>query len=386
MKAIKQSFQVEFNYSVSFTENLFYCKNTLLVDIIKANSLHSNVKVAFVIDKNVDLLHKDLSEKINSYFTIHDLECLPETMIVTGGEACKNDPQILQTVLEFVNEKRIDKHSYLIGIGGGALLDLVGYAASISHRGVKHIRIPTTVLSQNDSGVGVKNGVNYFGKKNFLGCFSPPVAVINDSNFLTTLSDRDWVSGTSEAVKVALLKSKEFYLWMDKNAESIQSRNKKAMAYSIYECAKYHVEHIRNSGDAFEKTSSRPLDFGHWAAHKLEQISNFDIKHGEAVGIGIALDCIYSSKVGLLKEEKAWHVVNCIKKLGLPVTHELLTNDDGSAIRPELLKGLEEFREHLGGILTITLLEDFGKSIDVHTMDVDKLNAAVLALYNPVLA
>ena len=93
----------------------------------------------------------------------------------------------------------------MVAIGGGAVLDAVGYAAATAHRGVRLIRVPTTVLSQDDSAVGVKNGINAFGKKNFVGSFAPPHAVLNDFDLLRTLQDRDWRAGISEAVKVALL-------------------------------------------------------------------------------------------------------------------------------------------------------------------------------------
>ena len=122
-----------------------------------------------------------------------------------------------------IHEYGIDRHAYVLAVGGGALLDMVGYAAATAHRGVRLVRVPTTVLSQNDSGIGVKNSVNAFGKKNFLGTFAPPFAVFNDFTFLTTLSDRDWRAGISEAIKVALLKDATFFAFLEEHATASSS-------------------------------------------------------------------------------------------------------------------------------------------------------------------
>jgi 3-dehydroquinate synthase len=254
-----------------------------------------------------------------------------------------------------------------VAIGGGSVLDLTGYVSAISHRGIKHIRIPTTVLSQNDSGVGVKNGVNYFGKKNFLGTFAPPVAVLNDSQFLSTLSERDWRSGISEAIKVALIKDPVFFEWIEKHADRLMLRSgtNEEMNKLIHRCAELHLEHIR-SLDPFETGSSRPLDFGHWSAHKLEQLTDFKVFHGEAVAMGIALDSLYSSLSGRLKADQAERIIQLLLKLGFEITHPFMQPENDKS---PILLGLQEFREHLGGQLTIMLLKDIGKGEEVHEID-----------------
>jgi 3-dehydroquinate synthase len=257
-------------------------------------------------------------------------------------------------------------------IGGGAFLDMAGYAAAISHRGVKFIRIPTTVLSQNDSGVGVKNSVNYLGKKNFLGTFAPPVAVFNDYSFLESLGERDWRSGIAEAIKVSLIKEISFFEWLEEKAEAMNQRDKAAMIEQIYRCASLHMQHIA-SGDPFELGSARPLDFGHWAAHKLEYLSDFKIRHGEAVAIGIALDCVYSHLTGSLKKDELDRIISLLKKLGFEIFHPALGEND----KINLTNGLNEFREHLGGQLSITLLEKLGKGVEVHEMDLAIIKKSV---------
>jgi len=154
--------------------------------------------------------------------------------------------------------------------------------------------------------------------------------------------------------------------------EALARRNEEVMAYLIHRCAEMHVEHIR-SGDPFEFGSSRPLDFGHWAAHKLEYLTDFQIRHGEAVAIGIALDSVYSAKVGKLSDDELQRILTVIQKLGFDLYHPKLAENDKINLR----NGLQEFREHLGGRLTIMLLDKIGKGVEVHEMDADLIAEAV---------
>ena len=374
MDFLQQDFTVTFQYRVFFTEHLFSASNPVFSDFLKA-AHQSDVKkkILFVIDQGVANAHPQLVNEIDSYFSIfQEVELVPEKLFIPGGEIVKNDESYYKEVIEVINRNNIDRHSYVAAIGGGAVLDMVGYAAAISHRGIKHIRIPATVLSQNDSGVGVKNSINYLGKKNFLGTFVPPTAVFNDFQFLTTLSDRHWRSGIAEAIKVSLIRDAAFFEWLEGNSQALVIRDKAAMKYLVNRCAELHMQHI-SSGDPFELGSSRPLDFGHWSAHKLEQITNFEIYHGEAVAIGIALDTVYSQLIGKLPEESAQRIIQLLLKVGLPVTHpSAVIADDDSPI----LQGLQEFREHLGGELTIMLLNDIGKGEEVHSMDQEIIKEA----------
>lgn len=367
MSFLIQSFSVRFDYRVYFTTDIFHHSNTGLVNFLSERvEPGTRQKILFVIDDGVLNVHSEMINEIKSYFKTCDSVSLIEDIIVTpGGEIAKNDSSSFNAIIEAIDIHKIDRHSYVAAIGGGAVLDLVGFACAVAHRGIKHIRIPTTVLAQSDSGIGVKNGINYKGKKNFLGTFVPPVAVFNDGAFLSTLSERDWGSGISEAIKVALIKDASFYYWIEDNAERLVSRESKIMNQLIRRCAELHLQHIA-SGDPFEAGSSRPLDFGHWSAHKLEQLTDFQVLHGEAVAMGIALDTVYSALSGRLSMEKAERVIQLLTKLGLNITHPLLQFTEGNS---EVLLGLQEFREHLGGILTIMLLVDIGKGEEVHEMD-----------------
>ena len=378
MKEINQSFKVQFDYKVIFTEKLFQISNTCFVDYFK--QFDKAARVYFVIDEGVSEAHPELINEISSYFSQYsnDLELLGEPLIVAGGEDSKNDRSHLDNILKATDTFKIDRHSYIAAIGGGAVLDMAGFATAISHRGIRHIRIPTTVLSQNDSGVGVKNGINSFGKKNYLGSFAPPKAVFNDSTFLTTLDDRDWRSGISEAVKVALIKDEVFFRKIQQDASKLAERDMASMDDLIFRCAEMHMDHIAG-GDPFEMGSSRPLDFGHWAAHKMEQLSNYEIRHGEAVAIGIALDVTYSYLQGRITESECKEVTDLFKDLGFKLYHPVIAETDADG-ELKIIKGLKEFQEHLGGELTIMLFEKLGKGVEVHEMDDSLIKESVKKL------
>ena len=293
---------------------------------------------------------------------------------LTGGEACKNERGHVERVLRAINDADLDRRSYILVLGGGAVLDAVGYAAAIAHRGVRLIRLPTTTLAQGDSGVGVKNAVNLFGKKNWRGTFATPWAVVNDAKLLETLPDRDFRGGFSECVKVSLLKSADDFGDLCRLADDIKARDFDAYWPVLKASCLWHLKHITAGGDPFEALEARPLDFGHWSAHKLEPMSGYKVRHGEAVGMGVALDVIYSAAVHGLPAADRDRVLTCLTDLGLPLSHPLLSDAD------VLMRGLEEFRQHLGGRLTVTMLAGVGDPRDVHEVDPAAMRGAIRTL------
>lgn len=375
MQTIFQQFSVAYQYPVIFSENIFTVSNPSLKSVVNVTELKP--KILVVIEQKINQLYPELCKNIAHYFS-ENLSINPNFIEIKSGEEAKNDYATITKITDAVNTFGIDRHSYILGIGGGSALDAIGFAATIAHRGIRLIRIPTTVLAQNDAAIGVKNSINSYGKKNFTGTFSPPFAVINDSKFLKTLDNRDWRAGIAEAIKVGLIKDLSFFEEIEKNANQLANRELEPMLALIHTCAKLHLAHIA-SGDPFEQGSARPLDFGHWAAHKLEHLSNFEIRHGEAVAIGIALDSIYSYKINLLNFEELQRILNVLKTLGFELfsTYLKTKNADNSFV---ILKGLQEFREHLGGKLTITLLEKLGKGIEVHEIDEDKMVESLIYL------
>lgn len=377
---IKQQVPITFHYNVHFTEHLFNLDNPLLAQVVAADGISPRKAIA-IVDSGVVRHHPKLLENIQLYADWYNdsIHLCSFPLVVTGGEVAKNEPKSVISLHALIDRVQLCRHSYILAIGGGAMLDMVGYAAATAHRGIRLIRIPTTVLGQDDSGIGVKNGINAFGKKNFLGTFAPPYAVINDFHFLTTLDERDWRSGVAEAVKVALIKDTEFFKYISANTDAIVNRDKKVMQQIIYRCAQLHLEHIANSGDPFEAGSSRPLDFGHWAAHRLEHLTDYRLRHGEAVAIGIALDSTYSYLAGWLSYSQWQQILNTLHNIGFSLFVPELINQD---LNPAtcLFQGLAQFREHLGGELTITVLEKIGKGIEIHEVDIALYQQAIALL------
>ena len=369
MEIVNQSFTLDFDYPVIFTEGVFDPGNPVFSRVVNRLESDRRHRLFFVIDENVSRAHPQLRARIPAYAEARpqELELVCAPVEVAGGEAVKADLRHVLTLVEKMNRVGLDRQSFMVIVGGGAVLDAAGFAASICHRGVRVIRVPSTVLAQSDSGVGVKNGVNLFCKKNFLGAFSPPFAVVNDRSLIETLAHRDKIAGIAEAVKVALIRDRPLFEYLEKNAPELSRGEEKPLHYQIRRSAELHLEHIRSSGDPFEFGSARPLDFGHWSAHKLESMTENRLRHGEAVAIGMAVDLVYSVRAGFLNRGVLNRVLSLLRDLGLPVWDEALGMTRGG--ERVVLEGLAEFREHLGGTLHISLIRDIGESFEVTEMD-----------------
>ncbi|MFK7890048.1 MAG: 3-dehydroquinate synthase [Granulosicoccus sp.] len=380
---LKQTFTVSFNYTVHFTEHVFDPGNDLFVKLLQSAGKNFRHRVLVVIDNGVASAVPTLTNDIIVYShrcnTHIELACEP--VVVAGGESLKSNSEELARLQQIVADLRLDRHSFIVGIGGGALLDTVGFVAATAHRGIRHIRVPTTVLAQNDSGVGVKNGVNQFGQKNYLGTFAPPFAVVNDYAFIKALPAREKVSGISEAVKVALIRDAVFFHWLESNANRLTEFNPQSLQYMIKRCAELHMTQIAKGGDPFETGSVRPLDFGHWAAHRLESLSAYTLRHGEAVAIGIALDTRYSVLAGLLAAGVDERIYRLLQHLGFALWHPAMAtvNDKNHA---DILQGLSDFREHIGGELNITLIKEIGVAVEVQQIDQNLMLKAIEWLSN----
>lgn len=357
-------FAVPFDHRLRFTGDILGTDRAVLVDLLEPSGDQA-ARVQVWVDRYVAEARPDLVPALRDFCrsTPDRFQLAGDVHIVAGGEAIKNDFAHLENILKEINDADLDRRSYMLVVGGGAVLDAVGFAAAIAHRGIRLIRLPTTTLAQADSGVGVKTAINYFGKKNWLGAFAVPWAVVNDSALLASLPDRDFVAGFSEAVKVALLKSPAVFDRLCRDAERIGHRDMNAALPMIRASVEFHLAHITRGGDPFEVREARPLDFGHWSAHKLEPMSHFAIRHGEAVAIGLAIDVVYSTLALGLPRADADRIIRCLTDLGFTLSHPLLQETSA------LLDGLEEFRQHLGGRLTITMLRGIGDPVDVHEID-----------------
>jgi 3-dehydroquinate synthase len=373
-----QRFSVAYEYPVVFTSGALDPVNPTLAHVASRLEPDSARRVLAVVDEGVAAAMPGLVDSISAYVEAHaaTLVLAPGPEIVPGGEAAKVSTAVVDTVLRRIHDAGIDRKSCVLVIGGGAVQDAAGYAASIAHRGVRVIRMPTTVESQSDSGVGVKTAINAFGTKNYVGSFTPPFAVVNDQRFLATLSARDVRAGMAEAVKVALLRDATFFEWLWRNAEDLSGCESRAVQHLVRRTAELHLEHIAQAGDPFEHGAAKPLDYGHWAAHKLESLSRYELRHGEAVAIGLVLDSRYAVEHGLLSEQVVARVCVLLERLGFALWHESLA-ERGTNGQRLVMAGLEEFREHLGGALTLTLLADIGRPVDVGDVDAGRIERAI---------
>ena len=369
---INVDFDVPFTHRLRFTGDLFGADGDVLAELLETSD-DKPARIQFWLDQNVADSQPKLISLVKRFADSRpdQVQRIGQIQLVPGGEEAKNDIHLLEQILKVFNVSDLDRRSYIVAIGGGAVLDAVGFATSIAHRGLRLVRIPTTTLSQADSGIGVKNSMNLFHKKNWMGSFAVPWAVINDSEMLSTLSNRDFIGGFSEAVKVSLLKDRAMFDQICRSAGEIANREMNVAEPIIRSSAQLHLDHITRGGDPFEMLEARPLDFGHWSAHKMETMSDFSLRHGEAVAIGVAIDTVYSSLEMGLSEKIAEQVLQCLGNLGFHLADPSLTNVE------VLFDGLEEFRQHLGGRLTLTMLEDVGQPREVHTVNRDKMLKAI---------
>ena len=356
--------RVEFRHRVVFGRDVFAPENECVAGLLREGG---GRRVLVCIEEAVDLACGGLTRRVEDYFADREFD-FRGVMVLPGGEEVKAGDGMVKRVWHEIESQRIDRHSYVLAIGGGAFLDMVGFAAATAHRGVRLVRFPTTSLAQDDSGIGVKCAINWFEKKNWVGSFAVPFAVVNDFSFLWTLPAATLRGGLIEALKVALVKDREFFEWIEREVEGLAALRRELVEECVERSALWHARHIAESGDPFETGSSRPLDFGHWAAHKLEQLSGFRVGHAHAVSIGVALDTLYSARCGLLRRCDAERVLETIEALNLPVWDESLDLRDESG-RRLVHDGLAEFREHLGGELTVLLLRELGQGQDVHALD-----------------
>ena len=376
-----QRISVPFDYPVHFARDVFAPAGPLLARVFDRLGEDRVHRVAVYVDAGLAEAQPGLVGRIKEYFHAHrkTLELAAGPTVMPGGEAAKNGFDPLRDMIWMAGNVHLDRQSYVLAVGGGAMLDMVGFGASLVHRGLRLVRMPSTVLAQNDAGVGVKNGMDEHGQKNFLGTFAPPFAVINDFDLLSSLADRDWLGGIAEAFKVAIIKDAAFLDFLCERAADLAARDAAAMETLIRRCAVLHLDHVRTGGDPFETGSARPLDFGHWVGHQLETMSDYWIGHGQGVAVGIAVDSYYAMRKGLIGAADLERILAGLTRAGLPIYSEYLHRRDGDG-ELEVLVGLERFREHLGGRLNITLPDGLGARREVHRMDADLIVEAVNAL------
>jgi 3-dehydroquinate synthase len=378
---VVQRIDVNWEFPVIFTHALFDAANPVLANVVNRHGENRRHRAMVYIDSHVATALPNLPQQVTAYFAAHPmrLELVGEPVVVPGGEVIKNDIKYIDQFIRQMLAAHLDRHAFVIIVGGGAVMDCVGLASALVHRGLRQVRVPTTVLGQNDAGVGVKNGVNFLGGKNSIGTFAPPFAVLNDFDFLLSLPDRDWLCGVAEAFKVSIIRDRAFFGDLLADAEKYPARDFDAMQRLVIRCAEIHLEHIRTNGDPFEYGRARPLDFGHWSAHKLELMSDFAISHGEAVASGVVLDSIYASKKSWITVEELASIRDGFRRSGFRLWFDEYNQREPDGSRT-IFGGLRDFQEHLGGELTVTFPRGIGARHEVHEIDLALMEEALQVL------
>ena len=370
---VEQRIVVPFDFPVIFTDHVFSPDNAALHSALDRLNDPGPRRAMLYVDAGADAATPGLAATAASWCRHWNITLAAPPRIIPGGEPAKNDWPATQGLVSEMLQLRLDRHAFVIIAGGGALLDAVGFAASLVHRGLRTVRIPTTALAQCDGAVGVKTAVNFAGGKNAIGTFAPPFAVLNDFQFLPTLADREWRGGIAEAFKVAIIRDRPFFDFLCENAPAFRERRHGPMRHLVQRCAELHLDHIRTGGDPFEMGRARPLDFGHWAAHKLELLSNFRISHGDAVAAGVALDSAYAALQGWIREEDFQRIHRVLAQSGFPLWYPEMED-------PALLDGLREFQEHLGGELCITFPHGLGHRREESRVSSETIRASLQRL------
>tara|TARA_Y100000591_G_scaffold331482_1_gene365541 strand:- start:790 stop:1893 length:1104 start_codon:yes stop_codon:yes gene_type:complete len=279
-----------------------------LSKILKENLLSSK-KYLIVVDKNVP---KKFLEKIKS-----SLNKKLSVFFIKATEKNKNQ-KITNSIIEILLKKNFSREDSLIALGGGITGDIAGFAASQYKRGLQFINIPTTLLSQVDSSIGGKTGINTPYGKNLIGSFYQPKIVISDSNFLNTLSKREIICGYGEILKHSIISSKKFYKFLDKNFEKILKLKSPFIEKAIYESCKIKRQVVEK--DEKEKNFRKILNFGHTFGHAYEATLGFSKKlnHGEAVLLGMRTALNFSYQKKFLKKKEYESTVNHFKYSNLP--------------------------------------------------------------------
>lgn len=361
-------FQPNLDYPVMMSRGIFDPGNHFLQKMIGKR------KFLMIVDRNIGA---ESLQAIRNSLGISEKQLL----VLPGGEGVKNEEN------GKANIERIHRRAYRLGmtsndvfgfVGGGAVSDL-RIAAERYDLGTPYLLIPSTFEGQIDAVIGVKGAINKFGQKNFDGLFSTPEAVLVDTALLKTLPDREIRAGMSEAVKVALMKDLSYFQLIEKGWREVTDKNfvpggiaEEIMWGSIVN----HLEQIET--DPFETKLARPLDYGHEWGHRWEKVIGPSVRHGEGVWFGSAIDTVISWKRGFITAAERDRILNLMDQIGWR-NEEIgaIPTYDPRATVEDLWPGLESFRRHLGGKLTISLLGGIGVKRDVHDIKKSELKFAL---------
>ena len=320
------------------------------IQTIQPKSINGR-KIAIISDEGAANDNLDVLKKALSGFSIETIE-----IILPPGEKNK-ELMVIGNIIDKILSKKFERGDLVIGLGGGVIGDLSGFVASIVHRGVRFINIPTTLLAQVDSSIGGKTGVNSKYGKNLIGCFKQPELVICDINSLSTLPKRDLLAGYSELVKHALIGDAELFSFLQDNVKNIFN-DYSVLQEAIYRSALVKADIVMK--DTHEKNIRAHLNLGHTYGHAIESYYKYDgrLLHGEAISIGIIMAFKTSLSLGLCTTDQLHIVEDHFNKIGLLTDLKCL---DGKKILPEkIIDLMKSDKKVTNGSINLVLPKEIG--------------------------
>ncbi|MCF6269595.1 MAG: 3-dehydroquinate synthase [Melioribacteraceae bacterium] len=326
-------------YDVHFGENVF----EQLLEII--NSLNLNSNLFLVIDKNVFELYSNLIDA-----TLNSHKGKTNSLIIEVSEELKSF-ETLQNIYSSLIANNYTRDTLLVAIGGGIIGDICGFAAATFSRGIEYIQVPTTLLSAVDSSVGGKTGINFGKTKNIIGAFNQPNFVLIDVNFLDTLNNEEMLSGIGEVIKYAYLTNHNFYEYVKNNIDSIYSKDHNVLLEIIKESVRFKGDVVIS--DEKENGNRKMLNLGHTFAHAFEVETNYKLKHGQAVIVGIASALFLSFKIGFITNQKLEELLELIYLFKSEIKVDNLNSEN-------LISIMQRDKKNRDGKIKFVLLKDVG--------------------------
>lgn len=323
-------------------------------------------RLCIVTDTNVDKLYG------NSLAELLTDNCLKVSKYVfPAGEEHKNLDTVKQ-VYAFLIEEGFDRKDMLIALGGGVVGDLAGYVAATYLRGIDFVQLPTTLLSQTDSSVGGKTGVDFDGYKNMVGAFKMPRLVYMNLAVLQTLEDRQFFSGFAEVMKHGLIKDAIFYEWLIENMYEICDRDLNVLEEMVMRSC--NVKKLVVEKDPTEQGDRALLNFGHTIGHAIEKAKNFQLYHGECVALGAVAAAYISWKKNMLSMEEYYEVRDMFVPFNLPISVE--------DIQPQEILALTKSDKKMeAGTIKFVLLKKIGKAVVDRSVTEEEILNAINEIY-----
>lgn len=359
-KQIDVSYQGTFCYRIILEQDF-----SRLPDEIHALNYDTSRKICIVTDSNLAACHLTaLQDVLGQVFS------QVISFVFPAGEQSKN-LNTVQDLYEKLILNHFDRHDVLVAFGGGVVGDLTGFAAATYLRGIDFIQIPTSLLSQVDSSIGGKTGVDFSRYKNMVGAFYQPRLVYMNLSLLQTLPPEQFVSGMGEIVKHGLIKSRPYFMWMRENSEKIQALDPDALEEMI--CQSCLIKRDVVERDPKEKGERALLNFGHTIGHSVEKLADFRLYHGHCVGIGMAAACKISQDLGEISSEDVALILDTLHRFHLPVSVEGLKEDDILAVS-------RSDKKMLAGKIRFILLHGIGEAYINPDLTEEQIRSGIRAI------